>query len=117
MRIVQEIVHSCSNGHVAQAALGSIGGAFAARMEALAEREGLTAGVLAAQLVQRFEACADEREWAALRQAVRASEQPVLRGLQHIVEVGVAPARNGGGLPESAAMASRRAAPCASCAA
>ena len=84
--IVKEVVNSCSNDHVAQAALGSIGGLFAARIEALAEREGLKGGTFAAAHVSSFESCASAADWNALRDAIRFDDQPVLAGLRHILE-------------------------------
>lgn len=84
--LMHEIVHSCSNDHVAQAALGSIGGAFAARIVAVAENEGLTSGELAAAHVARFRASAQPQDWQALSRAIRHADQPVLAGLRHILE-------------------------------
>ena len=89
--LVHEIVNSCSNDHVAQAALGSIGGGFKAWVEGLAEREGLTAGALAASHVASFGQQAQPQDWKALRRAIRDCDQPVLAGLRHILETGMNP--------------------------
>lgn len=84
--LIKEIVNSCSNDHVAQAALGSIGGVFAARIEALAERDGLKGGTFAAGHVSSFKNSASARDWNALRDAIRFDDQPVLAGLRYILE-------------------------------
>lgn len=86
MPIVREIVRSCSNDHVALAAVDSIGGAFAARIEALAEREGVPTGAFASSLVTNFDQVAREKDWSALGRAAFASDQPVLAGLRHILQ-------------------------------
>ena len=87
--LVREIVNSCSNDHVAQAALGSIGGTFAARIEALAESEGLKGGSYAAGHVASFKNAASARDWDALRDAIRCHDQPVLAGLRHILQAAI----------------------------
>ena len=89
--LVHEIVHSCSNDHVAEAALVSIGGVFAARVAALADGEGLTAGALAATHVARFRQSAQPQDWQALARAIRHADQPVLAGLRHILETALRP--------------------------
>ena len=52
--IVREIVLTCSNPHVARAAVASIGGNFARRISRDAARRNLTSGVFAAWTVRRF---------------------------------------------------------------
>ena len=103
--LIKEIVNSCSNDHVAQAALGSIGGTFAARIEALAEREGLKGGTFAAGHVASFKSTASARDWTALSDAIRCHDQPVLAGLRHILETAIAASfRHEARLPGMAAL-------------
>jgi len=60
--IVHEIVRTCSNIHVADAALASIGGDFAAQFAAEARRRNMSAGMLAAELVKEFSNRAADEE-------------------------------------------------------
>ena len=83
--ILREIVHTCSNVHVARAALASIGGEFAARFAAKASHRNIPAGVLAAHLVKEFSANAADDEWYGVDEAVRGSDQPILSGLRYIL--------------------------------
>ena len=83
--MLEEILRSCSNTHIAAAAVASIGGAFALRVGLLARSAGSHEGAYVARLVQRFalDASTDERD--ALVAALRRSDQPILLGLQLIV--------------------------------
>jgi hypothetical protein len=83
--ILQEIVHTCSNPHVARAALASIGGDFAADFAASASRRNMPVGVLAACLVTEFSIKAAEPEWDGVDEAVRGADQPILSGLRYIL--------------------------------
>jgi hypothetical protein len=83
--ILQELVHTCSNPHVARAALASIGGDFASDFADCASRRNMPVGVLAAGLVREFSVGADEREWMEVRDAVRGADQPILSGLRYIL--------------------------------
>lgn len=84
--LIREIMTSCSNDSVAQAALASIGGPFAARIEARADGHGLSAGQLAAEAVRQFSAGALAKDIEGLRSAISGHDQPVLAGLRHILE-------------------------------
>jgi len=83
--ILQEIVHTCSNPHVALAALASIGGDFAADFAARASRKNMPVGVLAARLVTEFSIKAAEPEWNRVDEAARGADQPILSGLRFIL--------------------------------
>jgi hypothetical protein len=83
--IVREIVHTCSNAHVARAALASIGGDFARQFTAKASSWNLSAGVLAARLVKEFARNAGDEEWDCIDEAVRRADQPILSGLRYIL--------------------------------
>ena len=88
--LTRDIIVSCSNAKVAQAALASIGGPFASRVEAHAEGLGIEAGELAADIVRRFAAQALPQDWDSLVQAMAGHDQPVLAGLRHILDAGLA---------------------------
>jgi hypothetical protein len=83
--ILREIVHTCSNAHVARAALASIGGEFAQRFAANASRRNVPVGALAAQMVKEFSANAADEEWDGVDEAVRGADQPILSGLRYIL--------------------------------
>ena len=86
--IVREILRTCSNPHVAHAAVASIGGDFARRFSRDAEKRNLTSGILAASLVRRFSRQAGAREWEGVDEATRGADQPILSGLRYILENG-----------------------------
>ena len=86
--IVREILRTCSNPHVARAAVASIGGDFARRFSRDAAKRNLTSGILAASLVRRFSRQAGAREWEGIDEATRGADQPILSGLRYILENG-----------------------------
>ncbi len=88
--IVREILRTCSNPHVARAAVASIGGDFARRFSRDAAQRNLTSGTLAAGLVRRFSRAAGAREWEGIDEATRGADQPILSGLRYILENGAA---------------------------
>src|SRR6202020_1263330 len=88
LMIVREIVRTCSNPHVARAAVASIGGDFARRVSRDAEKRNLTSGIFAAAVVRRFSRAADARDWEGVDQATRGADQPILSGLRYILEHG-----------------------------
>src|ERR1017187_1485448 len=98
--ILREIVHTCSNAHVARAALASIGGDFAAHFVATASRRNMSAGVLAARMVKEFSIKAADEEWDGVDEAVRGADQPILSGLRYILAQGLRGRKNTSGSPE-----------------
>jgi hypothetical protein len=86
--IVREIVLTCSNPHVARAAVASIGGDFARRFSRDAAKRNLTSGVFAAGLVRRFSRHAGDGDWQGVGEATRGADQPILSGLRYILERG-----------------------------
>ena len=86
--IVREILRTCSNPHIARAAVASIGGDFARRFSRDAAKRNLTSGILAAGLVRRFSRAAGAREWEGIDEATRGADQPILSGLRYILESG-----------------------------
>ncbi len=101
MTTLREIVRTCSNAHVAHAAVASIGGEFARRFVADAWRRDLTSGVLAARLVRAFAVKADDEEWQGVDAAARGADQPILSGLRYILDRGLrAEAAGANALPD-----------------
>ena len=84
--IVREIVLTCSNPHVARAAVLSIGGDFARRFSRDAAKRNLTSGVFAAGLVRRFSRRAADGDWEGVGHAAQGADQPILSGLRYILE-------------------------------
>jgi hypothetical protein len=87
--IVREIVRTCSNPHIARAAVASIGGDFARRFSRDAAKRNLNSGLFAAGLVRRFSRQAGASDWAGVDGATRGADQPILSGLRYILERGV----------------------------
>lgn len=83
---INEIVNSCSNAHVASAALASIGGDLVARVARLAHLQGLTPGMFTAMAVRDFGRDAPSEARAVIRRAMCGADQPILRGLRMILE-------------------------------
>jgi hypothetical protein len=83
---IDEIVHTCSNESVARAAVASIGVSFVSRVKSAADLVGLSVGTFTARAVRTFaeEAPANEKR-DVLRAMIRA-DQPILRGLEAILE-------------------------------
>jgi hypothetical protein len=86
--IVRENVSTCSNPHVARAALASIGGDFARRFERDAAVRNLSSGMLASRLVRHFVQRAGDSDWQGVGEATRNADMPVLSGFRFILERG-----------------------------
>jgi hypothetical protein len=87
--ITREIVVTCSNPHIARAAVASIGGDFARQFSREAALRKLSSGMLASRLVSAFAHTAMERDWEGVADAVRGADTPILTGLRHILERGL----------------------------
>ena len=85
---LREVIHSCSNEKVAEAALISLGSPFA-RTVAVAAGGGLSQGRLVADLTRDFERHAGTCVWAQAEQAMRGADQPILVGLTVILAQGL----------------------------
>ncbi len=83
--ILHQIVRTCSNAHVARAALVSIGGDFAADIAAEAARINLSSGTLVSVMVKEFSARAGDDQRTRVEEAARGSDQPILSGLRYIL--------------------------------
>ncbi len=89
--IYYEIVHTCSNSYVADAAVLSIGGEIARTIANDANRHDMSRGAYAAKLVRDFASHADDGDERGVIAAAHRSEQPILSGLRYILERGVRP--------------------------
>ena len=84
--IVNEIVLTCSNPHVARAAVASIGGDFEWRFSRSAASHNLSSGRFAATLVCDFARRAEDGDWEALDEATHGADMPILSGLRYILD-------------------------------
>ena len=85
MCLIAEIIHTCSHEKVAQAAVASMGSAFAGKVGVSAGACGLSIGAFTARAVQEFDALSGEAERQAVRNAMDGADQPILTGLQLIL--------------------------------
>jgi hypothetical protein len=91
MCLIAEIVHTCSNEKVAQAAVASLGNEFASKVGETARLSGMSVGAFTARTVRQFDQCVGEKERQALRDAMRGTDQPILFGLHQILQPAICP--------------------------
>jgi len=84
--LIADMIHSCSNDKVAQAALSCIGGTFADRVASVASKNGVSAGRYVALVVKDFALRADGAAHAALQEQIARCDAPLLHGLRRILE-------------------------------
>lgn len=84
--LVTDLIHSCSNDKVAEAATSCIGGVFAERVRAVARESGVSEGRFVAVVVRDFALRASEPERAQLAREMAGCDQPILSGLRRVVE-------------------------------
>ena len=84
--LLREIVHTCSNRHVAEAALACIGGDLAIQVSANARRRQESAGAFVVRTVKSFVREANDESWEDLGDALQGSDQPILTGLRYILD-------------------------------
>ncbi len=84
--LVADLIHSCSNEMVAQAALSCIGGRFAERVRVAAQEKGMSVGRFVSVVVRDFARRADEAVREALRERITGDDQPLLSGLRAVLE-------------------------------
>ena len=119
---LREVIHTCSNDKVAEAALVSLGGAFAKMVAVAAARRGLPQGRFVAELVRDFQRHAGTCVWAQAEQAMRGADQPVLVGLYVILAHGLleeslrAASESAGRVPEASGNSSEPEQMAAACA-
>ncbi len=113
--VIADMIHSCSNAHVAQAAVFCIGGAFAERVGAVARERGMEVGGFVAVTVQEFARRADGEAMRALSREIAGADQPILRGLARLLEPAIgaevcadAEAKLGGGMLSAGELHDRR---------
>ncbi len=83
---VLEIVRSCSNHKVAEAATKSIGRGFFESAQGWAHVRGMNVGQFAAHCVSEFQQHASEDERKDFHRAVTGVDMPILTGLRFMIE-------------------------------
>jgi len=84
--LIADMIHSCSNEKIAQAALACIGGRFSERVHVAAARHGVSTGRFVSIVVRSFARRATEDTLASLHRKIVGADAPLLQGLQHVVE-------------------------------
>lgn len=84
--LIADLIHSCSNDKVAQAALACIGGRFADRVRAAAHEKGMNVGRFVVVIVRDFARRADGAAHEALHEKISGDDQPLLKGLRVVLE-------------------------------
>jgi hypothetical protein len=84
--VIADMIHSCSNANVAEAAVFCIGGAFAERVNVAARRNGVDAGRFVSIVVRDFARRASNETLDGLSKKIAGADQPLLRGLVHVLE-------------------------------
>ena len=82
-----EIINTCTNEKVAEAAVASISVEFLLKVRRAADARDMAVGEYTAGLVRRFSWRAGEVEHRGLARAMDGAQTPILAGLRHIVEV------------------------------
>lgn len=94
--LIADLIHSCSNEKVAQAALNCIGGRFAERVHVCAREKGMSSGAFVAAVIYRFAHRSDPVSREALREKISGYDQPILEGLRTLLESALADSREAG---------------------
>ena len=84
--VIADMIHSCSNANVAEAAVYCIGGEFAERVHAAARKNGVNSGRFVSIVMRDFARRASRETLAGLNRKIAGADQPLLRGLVHVVE-------------------------------
>ena len=83
--LIEEVIRSFAVGSVAEAAIASVGGGFAATVKRVAMEKGMSIGDYAVARVGRFAKDGREGEMRAVASAMAGSQVPVLAGLEQIL--------------------------------
>ena len=111
--LIEEIIRSCANPNVAQAAVASIGRAFSKDIAVAASTYDMDLGSFVALSVDRFARHGDEGELRAVRAAMDSAQEPLLAGLHRILCIMLAAGIPSGGRRTRTTMPRMKAAFCA----
>ena len=82
---IEEVLRTCAISSVAEAAVASVGGGFAATVQRAATEHGMSVGEYAVTRVGTFAKNGREGEMRVVASAMATSEVPVLAGLTQIL--------------------------------
>lgn len=85
-----ELFRTCSNEHVAAAALASVGGRLQRRVTTRAGRDGVAVGRLVAALLADYDRRASPARRRELESRMQDVDMPLLAGLRHVLETALA---------------------------
>ena len=86
--LIADLIHSCSNEKVAEAALCCLGGRFAENVNVAAREKGVSAGAFVVGVIHDFAHHADASTRESLREKIVSDDQPLLEGLRTLLEGG-----------------------------
>lgn len=84
--LITDLIHSCSNEKVAEAALCCLGGRFAENVNVAAREKGMSAGAFVVDVIRDFARQADAPTRESLREKIVSDDQPLLEGLRTLLE-------------------------------
>ena len=84
--LIADLIHSCSNEKVAEAALCCLGGRFAENVNVAAREKGMSAGAFVVGVIRDFARHADTPTRESLREKIVSDDQPLLEGLRTLLE-------------------------------
>lgn len=84
--LIADLIHSCSNEKVAEAALCCLGGRFAENVNVIAREKGVSAGSFVVAVIRDFAFNADAPMRESLREKITGDDQPLLEGLRTLLE-------------------------------
>ena len=93
--LIEEILRTCTNRKVANAAVLSIGQRFSAEIERLADSEGTSVGDYVAETVLQFARSGDEAKMRSVACAMERSQEPILAGLHRLLSIMLVPDASG----------------------
>ncbi len=84
--LITDLIHSCSNEKVAEAALCCLRGRFAENVNVAAREKGMSAGAFVVDVIRDFARQADAPTRESLREKIVSDDQPLLEGLRTLLE-------------------------------
>ena len=84
--LIADLIHSCSNEKVAEAALCCLGGRFAENVYVAAREKGMSPGAFVVSVIHDFSRRADTATRESLREKIVSDDHPLLEGLRTLLE-------------------------------
>lgn len=93
--LIEELLRTCANRSVANAAISSIGHRFAGEIEARARTREVAVGDYVSDAVSRFARSGDEAAMRSVVSAMDGAQEPILAGLHRILQITLSKAQRG----------------------